>query len=207
MSAPPIELSIAQARRMARGRPGLRRPAPDRPGRPPPPAQGVRPRRRHPGRLRERARAQPGAAAVRPPRSAPPHAAPRRRSRRASCSSTGPTWRRSCRAHTTGCSAGGWRTPTTGRPWTGSARIVRRSSTTSSSASAGIRRMHCVPTPTSRCWCRRTTNARISNRCCTTPALQHLLDGVFVLLCEGRCRDRYAQLQANLERIQPMLEP
>jgi DNA-binding MurR/RpiR family transcriptional regulator len=37
-------------------------------------------------------------------------------------------------------------------------------------------------------------------------ALQHLLDGVFVLLCENDA-DRYAQLQANLERIQPMLEP
>jgi DNA-binding MurR/RpiR family transcriptional regulator len=37
-------------------------------------------------------------------------------------------------------------------------------------------------------------------------ALQHLLDGVFVLLCENDA-DRHAQLQANLERIQPMLEP
>ncbi|MCA1714342.1 MAG: SIS domain-containing protein, partial [Gammaproteobacteria bacterium] len=36
-------------------------------------------------------------------------------------------------------------------------------------------------------------------------ALQHLLDRVFVLLCEDR--GRHAQLQANLERIQPMLEP
>lgn len=34
-------------------------------------------------------------------------------------------------------------------------------------------------------------------------ALQHLLDRIFVLLCEG---GREAQLQANLERIQPMLE-
>jgi len=36
--------------------------------------------------------------------------------------------------------------------------------------------------------------------------LQHLLDRVFVLLCEGR-GNRLPQLQANLERIQPMLEP
>jgi DNA-binding MurR/RpiR family transcriptional regulator len=35
--------------------------------------------------------------------------------------------------------------------------------------------------------------------------LQHLLDRVFVLLCEGRGK-RLAQLQANLERIEPMLE-
>ena len=37
-------------------------------------------------------------------------------------------------------------------------------------------------------------------------ALQHLLDGVFVLLCEGH-DDRHAQLLANLDRIQLMLEP
>ncbi|GAB3781321.1 MurR/RpiR family transcriptional regulator [Dyella agri] len=37
-------------------------------------------------------------------------------------------------------------------------------------------------------------------------ALQHLLDNVFVLLCEGH-DDRRAQLLANLERIQLMLEP
>jgi DNA-binding MurR/RpiR family transcriptional regulator len=37
-------------------------------------------------------------------------------------------------------------------------------------------------------------------------ALQHLLDGVFVLLCESH-DDRRAQLLANLERIQLMLEP
>lgn len=37
-------------------------------------------------------------------------------------------------------------------------------------------------------------------------ALQHLLDGVFVLLCEGH-EDRHALLLANLERIQGMLEP
>ncbi|MCI4567405.1 MurR/RpiR family transcriptional regulator [Lysobacter sp. CFH 32150] len=37
-------------------------------------------------------------------------------------------------------------------------------------------------------------------------ALQHLLDGVFVLLCEEG-QDRHAQLLANLDRIQPMLEP
>lgn len=36
-------------------------------------------------------------------------------------------------------------------------------------------------------------------------ALQHLLDGVFVLLCEAHDA-RLAQLLANLERIQPMLE-
>lgn len=36
-------------------------------------------------------------------------------------------------------------------------------------------------------------------------ALQHLLDGVFVLLCESNDA-RHALLQANLERIQPMLE-
>ena len=37
-------------------------------------------------------------------------------------------------------------------------------------------------------------------------ALQHLLDGLFVLLCEGD-DDRRAQLLANLDRIQLMLEP
>jgi DNA-binding MurR/RpiR family transcriptional regulator len=37
-------------------------------------------------------------------------------------------------------------------------------------------------------------------------ALQHLLDGVFVQLCESH-DDRYAQLLANLDRIQLMLEP
>jgi DNA-binding MurR/RpiR family transcriptional regulator len=37
-------------------------------------------------------------------------------------------------------------------------------------------------------------------------ALQHLLDGVFVLLCEGH-DSRGATLLANLERIQLMLEP
>ncbi|MEO7068504.1 MAG: MurR/RpiR family transcriptional regulator [Rhodanobacter sp.] len=37
-------------------------------------------------------------------------------------------------------------------------------------------------------------------------ALQHLLDRVFVLLCEGQ-DDRHAQLLANLERIRGMLEP
>jgi hypothetical protein len=37
-------------------------------------------------------------------------------------------------------------------------------------------------------------------------ALQHLLDGVFVQLCEGH-DDRHAQLLANLDRIQLMLEP
>ena len=36
--------------------------------------------------------------------------------------------------------------------------------------------------------------------------LQHLLDRVFVLLCEGR-DNRLLQLQGNLERILPMLEP
>jgi DNA-binding MurR/RpiR family transcriptional regulator len=36
--------------------------------------------------------------------------------------------------------------------------------------------------------------------------LQHLLDRVFVLLCEGR-GNRLLQLQGNLERILPMLEP
>jgi DNA-binding MurR/RpiR family transcriptional regulator len=36
-------------------------------------------------------------------------------------------------------------------------------------------------------------------------ALQHLLDGIFVQLCEEH--DRHAQLLANLERIQLMLEP
>jgi hypothetical protein len=37
-------------------------------------------------------------------------------------------------------------------------------------------------------------------------ALQHLLDCVFVLLCESH-DDRHAQLLANLDRIQLMLEP
>jgi len=37
-------------------------------------------------------------------------------------------------------------------------------------------------------------------------ALQHLLDGIFVILCEGN-KKRYGILQANLDRIQPMLKP
>jgi hypothetical protein len=37
-------------------------------------------------------------------------------------------------------------------------------------------------------------------------ALQHLLDVVFVRLCEGDDA-RHAQLVANLDRIQQMLEP
>lgn len=37
-------------------------------------------------------------------------------------------------------------------------------------------------------------------------ALQHLLDRLFVLLCEDR-GGRHEQLRANLARIQPMLEP
>lgn len=37
-------------------------------------------------------------------------------------------------------------------------------------------------------------------------ALQHLLDGVFVQLCEGD-EQRHLQLLANLERIQQMLDP
>jgi DNA-binding MurR/RpiR family transcriptional regulator len=37
-------------------------------------------------------------------------------------------------------------------------------------------------------------------------ALQHLLDGVFVQLCEGD-EQRHRQLLANLERVQQMLEP
>jgi DNA-binding MurR/RpiR family transcriptional regulator len=37
-------------------------------------------------------------------------------------------------------------------------------------------------------------------------ALQHLLDGVFVQLCEDH-DDLHAQLLANLDRIQLMLEP
>lgn len=37
-------------------------------------------------------------------------------------------------------------------------------------------------------------------------AMQHLLDRVFVLLCEGH-DDRHAQLLGNLERIQHILEP
>jgi DNA-binding MurR/RpiR family transcriptional regulator len=37
-------------------------------------------------------------------------------------------------------------------------------------------------------------------------ALQHLLDGLFVTLCESD-DERHATLQANLDRIQPLLEP
>lgn len=37
-------------------------------------------------------------------------------------------------------------------------------------------------------------------------ALQHLLDNIFVLLCESNA-ERHSQLLANLERIQLMLEP
>jgi hypothetical protein len=37
-------------------------------------------------------------------------------------------------------------------------------------------------------------------------ALQHLLDGLFIELCEGDER-RHAQLLANLERLQLLQEP
>lgn len=37
-------------------------------------------------------------------------------------------------------------------------------------------------------------------------ALQHLLDGVFILLCEAD-GERLSRLQANMDRIQPLLEP
>ena len=37
-------------------------------------------------------------------------------------------------------------------------------------------------------------------------ALQHLLDGIFVMLCEGS-KKRFGILQENLERIQPVLNP
>ena len=37
-------------------------------------------------------------------------------------------------------------------------------------------------------------------------ALQHLLDGIFVMLCEGS-KKRFDVLQENLERIQPVLKP
>ena len=37
-------------------------------------------------------------------------------------------------------------------------------------------------------------------------ALQHLLDGLFVILCEAD-PERHASLQANLDRIQPLHEP
>ena len=37
-------------------------------------------------------------------------------------------------------------------------------------------------------------------------ALQHLLDGIFVMLCEGS-KKRFDILQENLERIQPVLNP
>src|SRR5699024_3048985 len=36
-------------------------------------------------------------------------------------------------------------------------------------------------------------------------ALQHLMDGLFVLLCEGH-DERSAQLKANIDRIQPVAE-
>ena len=62
------DLSAAQARRIALAAQGFHRPPSERSGRPPPPAAGVRADQRRPTRLGERARAQPGAAAVRPPR-------------------------------------------------------------------------------------------------------------------------------------------
>ena len=80
--------SMATRSRSPRGpahrarRAGLRRAAPVGPRRPPPPAPGARPHGPDPDRLGQRARAQPGAAAVRPPRAAPAHADRRRHRRR-----------------------------------------------------------------------------------------------------------------------------
>ena len=71
-------------------RPGVHRQAPERTRRPPPPAQGVRSHQRDPGRLGQRARAQPGAAAVRPPRPAPADDARRRHRRRRAVRVLGP---------------------------------------------------------------------------------------------------------------------
>ena len=103
-----VELSLGPGPPHGARRPGLRRPAPDRPGRPPPPAPGVRPHQRDPGRLRQRARAQPGAAAVRPPRPAPAHDARRRHRRRRAVRVLGAHGGDRARAASTACSAGGW---------------------------------------------------------------------------------------------------
>ena len=91
-----VELSAGRGPAHGPRRPGLRRPPPGRPRRPPPPAQGVRPHRRDPDRLGQRARAQPGAAAVRPPRAAPAHDARRRHRRRRAVRVLGPHGGASC---------------------------------------------------------------------------------------------------------------
>ena len=106
--------TAGQARRMAVAAQGFTEPPPDRPGRPPPPAQGVRPHRRDPDRLGQRARAQPGAAAVRPARAAPALAARRRRRRRRAVRVLGPHGGHHPQHRTTTCSAGGWSGPPRG---------------------------------------------------------------------------------------------
>ncbi len=50
------------------------------------------------------------------------------------------------------------------------------------------------------------TIVRTSSPVLYQSSLQHLLDGLFVNICEGD-DDCHAQLVANLDRIQQMLEP
>ena len=130
-------LARAGAADGARG-PGLRRPAPDRPGRPAPRAPGVRPRRADPDRLGERARPFAGAAALRAARSAPARPAARRCSTPASCSSTGRTRRRCCRSRRCRGSAGRWTSKFTAGP--GCAAWPRSTGRTSSAVLRGGRR-------------------------------------------------------------------
>ncbi len=48
------------------------------------------------------------------------------------------------------------------------------------------------------------TSVLTSSRCSISRRLQHLLDQVFVLMCDG---DRLEQLNTNLEHVQHLLDP
>ena len=91
-------ISRSQARRIALAAQGFTDAAADRARRPPPSPSGGRPDGADPDRLGQRARAQPGAAAVRPARAASADADRRRHAPPASCSSTGSTRRATCRS-------------------------------------------------------------------------------------------------------------
>ena len=156
----------------------------------------VRPRRRHPDRLGQRARAQPGAAAVRPPRPAPPHAAPRCPRRRRAVRVLGPHGGdRAERPAPPVPLADGVR-PRVGRRRAASSSAARATSTRCSSASATAGRS--PPATSSSASVRRarggagTTASWPSSTCSTTGAWRAI-----------RRRSDFARLYDLPERVLP----